>query len=402
MVKTLPDDALHRIRRYRHDRLVEMMNTHDVPALLLYDPVNVRYATDSRNVQVYALNHDARYCFIGNNGHTVLFDWVIGDTHHAHLDTIDEVHIARPVGFMSDGDDNYDSTLAAWAAEIADLVRRVSPDDLRLGIDRMTPFQAQALARLGVTVVNGHPPVYRARSIKSADEIAAIRISAEACDEGFQRMWEATRPGVTESDIWALLHQTNIEWEGEWINARYLLSGQKTNPWAQETGLRVIEKGDIVGCDSDLIGPHGYAFDISRTWICDGEPDDRQRRLYAKCHQHVHENVAKLRPGVSFMELTRDAFFYERELAHQNFSTLAHGLGLENEWPIIMSGDKVDKVGGYGGGYDGVVEPGMVLCLESYAGEVGGPDGMKLEEQVLITETGPEVLSKTPYQEAWL
>jgi Xaa-Pro dipeptidase len=402
MVQTLPEDAVRRLRRYRHDRLVEMMVALDVPALLLYDPVNIRYATDSRNVQVYALNHDARYCFIAHDGYTELFDWVAGDVHHGHLDTIDAVRTARPVGFMSDGDENYDATLRLWAAEIAALVRRASPDDMRLGIDRLSPFQAQALAAEGVTVVNGQPAVYRARSIKSADEIAAIRISADACDEGFRRMWEATRPGVTESEIWALLHQTNIEWEGEWINARYLLSGQKTNPWAQETGLRVIEKGDVVGCDSDLIGPHGYAFDISRTWICDAEPTDRQRRLYAKAHEHVHQNLDRLRPGATFMELADGAFFYERELAAQNFTTLAHGLGLENEWPIIMSGDKTGVVGAYGGGYDGVVEPGMVLCVESYAGEVGGPDGIKLEEQVLITETGCEVLSKTPYQEAWL
>jgi Xaa-Pro aminopeptidase len=112
--------------------------------------------------------------------------------------------------------------------------------------------------------------------------------------------------------------------------------------------------------------------------------------------------MALLKPGVTFMELTRTSFNYPSEFARQNFSTVYHGLGLENEWPIIKSSDKLDVPGAYGGGYDGVIERGMTLCIESYAGEVGGPDGVKLEEMVVITETGAEPLSLTPYEESWL
>ena len=208
------------MRHYRKNRLLQMMQELAVPTLLIYDPVSIRYATDSRNVQVYALNHDCRYLFMGADGTTELFDWVAGyDEYHGHLDTIDEVHIARPFGYMSDGDDHMDTTLVAWASEIAALVRRTSPDDLRVGIDRLSPFQAMALADQGITVVNGQPVLYRARSVKGPEEIEAQRLAAKACHDGFQRMFAATRPGVTESDIWGHLHQANIEWEGEWINA---------------------------------------------------------------------------------------------------------------------------------------------------------------------------------------
>ena len=337
------------------------------------------------------------------DGTTELFDWVAGpEAYHGHLDTVDAVHLARPVGYMSDGDENFESSLAAWADEIASLVRRTSPDDLRVGIDRLSPFQAVALEARGIKVVNGQGVIYRARAVKGPEEIQAQRLSAKACHDGFERMFAATRPGVTESDIWSHLHAANIEWEGEWINARYLLSGPKTNPWSQETGLRVIERGDIIGCDSDLIGPYGYAHDISRTWMADGTPTDRQRRLYAACHEHVHRNMELLKPGATFSELTEKGFAYAPELSEQNFTTLFHGLGLENEWPIIRTPEKAHVDGSYGGGYDGVVEVGMTLCIESYAGEVGGPDGVKLEEMVLITETGAEPLGLTPYEETWL
>ena len=403
VVETLDDATVRRMRAYRKQRLIETMQQFDVPTLLIYDPVSIRYATDSRNVQVYALNHDCRYLFMAADGTTELFDWVAGpEAYHGHLDTVDAVHLARPVGFMSDGDENFDSSLAAWADEIAALVRRTSPDDLRVGIDRLSPFQAVALEARGIRVVNGQGVIYRARAVKGPEEIQAQRLAAKACHDGFERMFAATRPGVTESDIWAHLHAANIEWEGEWINARYLLSGPKTNPWSQETGLRVIERGDIVGCDSDLIGPYGYAHDISRTWLADGRPTDRQRRLYAACHEHVHRNMELLKPGATFMELTEKGFAYAPELSEQNFTTLFHGLGLENEWPIIRTPEKAHVDGSYGGGYDGVVEVGMTLCIESYAGEVGGPDGVKLEEMVLITEHGAEPLGLTPYEESWL
>lgn len=403
MVETLDSATVRRMRVYRKQRLLQMMKELDIPTLLIYDPVSIRYVTDSRNVQVYALNHDCRYAFVGADGTLELFDWVAGhDAYHGDLDLIDAVHVARPVGYMSDGDDLAESSLTAWADEIAALVRRTSPDDLRVGVDRLSPFQAVALEARGIRVVNGQGVIYRARAVKGPEEIQAQRLAAKACHDGFERMFAATRPGATESEIWAHLHAANIEWEGEWINARYLLSGPKTNPWAQETGLRKIERGDIIGCDSDLIGPYGYAHDISRTWLADGRPTDRQRRLYAACFEHVHRNMELLRPGVSFLELTEKGFKYAPEFATQNFTTVFHGLGLENEWPIIKSADKMDVPGAYGGGYDGVVEAGMTLCIESYAGEVGGPDGVKLEEMVLITEDGVEPLGLTPYEESWL
>ena len=104
MVEALPDATVYRMRHYRKDRLLQMMQELDIPTLLIYDPVSIRYATDSRNVQVYALNHECRYLFMAADGTTELFDWVAGhDAYHGHLDTIDAVHVARPVGFMSDG-----------------------------------------------------------------------------------------------------------------------------------------------------------------------------------------------------------------------------------------------------------------------------------------------------------
>lgn len=404
----LPDTHLERIRRYRLARLRATMRARGLPCLLAYDPVNIRYMTDARNMQVYALNQDCRYAFLAAEGPCVLFEWNNTVDFFKDLPGVDEVRGALTWGYLAEGDGgasvgngNADA-LNRWADEIADLVRAASPDDPRLGVDRLGFRGVAALAKRGVHVVDGQGALYRARAVKSGEEVDAIRLAIAACEDGFHRMREALRPGMTEVELWALLHQANIEWEGEWINARLCTSGPRTNPWMQEASLRSIEKGDLVAVDSDLVGPYGYAADISRTWIADGRPTDRQRRLYALAHDHVRTNIDLLRAGRSFKEVEAANMKLPAAFTDQMFSSFAHGLGLCNEWPIVMTAQKAATPGGYGGGYDGELEAGMTICIESYIGEVGGPDGVKLEQQILITDGAPEVLSRFPFEEEWL
>ena len=143
---SLSPQALERMRRYRKQRLLRCMAEHDVPALLLYDPVNIRYATDARNMQVYSLNHDARYVFLAANGYTVLFDWFDGEVYFQGL-FIDEIRIGQSYGFVANGDRDFTTVLTVWAEELADLIHTHCADDLRLGVDRLHPFAAQALVR---------------------------------------------------------------------------------------------------------------------------------------------------------------------------------------------------------------------------------------------------------------
>lgn len=203
---------------------------------------------------------------------------------------------------------------------------------------------------------------------------------------------------MTEQAIWSILHQTNIEMGGEWIETRLLTSGQRTNPWYQETSDRRVEDGDMVCLDSDLIGPHGYSADISRSWVAgDQRPSGEQRRLYALAHEQVSRNMEIFRPGRSFVEIADLAWQLPEPFAGCELPAIAHGVGLCNEFPLLLhktsDGDR---------GYDGVVEPGMIFCVESYAGAPGGYEGVKLEQQILVTEAGCELLSDTDFEERLL
>jgi Xaa-Pro aminopeptidase len=209
-------------------------------------------------------------------------------------------------------------------------------------------------------------------------------------------MREAITPGITENQLWALLHEVNIAHDGEWIESRLLASGARTNPWFQECGNRIIEAGEVVAFDTDLVGPLGYLADISRSWICPGRrPTDEQRRIYGIAQEQVLFNMSLLKPGLGFREFAERCWPMPEDFVPNRYMMMVHGVGLVDEYPsIAYAADFADW------GYDGMFQENMVVSVESYIGEVGGKEGVKLEQQVLITARGAVPFSKTPFEDA--
>ena len=120
-----------------------------------------------------------------------------------------------------------------------------------------------------------------ARSIKDENELKAMHCAVHACERAVDEMRLVVQPGVTENDVWAELHAGNIKRVGEWIETRILTSGPRTNPWFQECGPRVMQAGDILAFDTDLVSTYSYCCDITRSWIVgDLPPTDQQKHLY--------------------------------------------------------------------------------------------------------------------------
>ena len=149
---------------------------------------------------------------------------------------------------------------------------------------------------------------------------------------------------------------------------------------------RVVEEGDMICVDTDLIGPHGYGADLSRSWtVGDKKPKGEQRRLYALAHEQVLRNWQLFTPGRSFFELADLAYRMPEKYKAFEQPAIAHGSGLCNEFPLLIHSDKIRAKG-----HDGILEPGMVICVESYAGAPGDAEGVKLESEQLGT-TGRHV-----------
>ena len=110
---------------------------------------------------------------------------------------------------------------------------------------------------------------------------------------------------------------------------------------------------------------------------------------------HIAANMELLKPGVGFRELTERGKRLPEEFRAQRYGVMMHGVGLCDEFPAIYYPEDFIE-----GAFDYVLEPGMTLCVEAYVGAVGARDGIKLEEQVVITENGYENLTRCPFDDS--
>ncbi|MBN3785825.1 Xaa-Pro peptidase family protein [Burkholderia sp. Ac-20353] len=392
-----PDFLMERVRAYRIEQVRKALVSRQCPAIVLYDPVNIRYATDTSNMQVWTGRNPTRYVIVFAHGPVVGFEFHNCE-HVWNGNTLDiELRGATCWNYFSSGPE---STRKArqWAREVADLLRQHAASEMRIAVDRLDPDGAQALQEHGVEIVDGQALMEHARAVKSDDELVLIRASIDVCEQGIQRMHNVLTPGMSEQDLWAHLHYENIRLGGEWIETRLLASGPRTNPWMQECSARIMKQGELIAFDTDLVGPFGYCADISRTWtVGHVRPTDNQRRLYAAAYEQLNTNMELLRPGMSFREFAERSWKMPDAYRKNRYSCIAHGIGMVDEYPSVAY-----DIDWESGGYDGRFENGMTLCVESYIGAEGGEEGVKLEQQVLLTEAGCMPLSTFPFETDWL
>jgi Xaa-Pro aminopeptidase len=388
---------LEAVRAYRLGRVRAQMEAYSLDACILLDPVNIRYATGARNMQVFHARNPARYLFLPQSGPVVLHEFA-GCAHLAeNLETIDEVRPAITASYAAAGDAIRDVEVD-WAQQVAALVREHCGARAAVGIERANAGAALALRDHGCHLADAQAPVERARAVKSDEELKCVRASVRATEVAVGRLREAMQPGLTENELWSVLHQGVIALGGDYIETRLLSSGMRTNPWFQETGDRRLLANELVALDTDVVGCHGYYCDFSRTFHTGpDEPTRHQRELYQVAHEQIHHNMELLRPGVTFREYSDRAWTIPERFVANRYFVSAHGCGMTGEYPYLYhSMDFADS------GYDGVIEAGMTLCVESYIGEQGGDEGVKLEQQLLITDHGPELLSLFPFERSLL
>jgi len=384
---------LDTMREYRLQRLCGEIRRHDYGGILLFDPLNIRYATDAINMQLWTSHNPARACFVSADGYIVLWDFHNCEHLSTHLPLIKERRTGAGFFYFLSADRGEEHA-RRFAQDVDDVVREHTGRNRRLAVDKIEISGLRALEHLGLEIFEGQEVTEIARVVKGPDEIKALYCATAACEASMVKMQEAIYAGQSESDIWAVLHAENIRRGGEWIETRICSSGPRTNPWFQEAGPRIISDGELLALDTDLIGPYGMCCDISRTWLCgDVEPSADQKRLYQVAYEHIMGNRELLKPGVSFRELTEKGLRLPEEYRQQCYSVMMHGAGLCDEYPAIYYPEELES-----SGYDGIVEAGMVFCVEAYVGAVGGINGVKLEEQVVVTETGFEQMSKYPFE----
>ncbi len=385
------------MREYRHGRLVRELQQRDMAGLLMFDPLNIRYATDTSNMQLWITHNPARACLLTADGHMVLWDFHGCDHLSDHLPLVSELRHGASFFYFESADRGTEHA-EKFAAQVDEICRQRVGENRRLGVDRLELEGVRALDQLGFQQSPGQAVSEHARKIRSPEELNAMRCAIPACEAAMDEMRAVTRPGISEVEAWAELQKGNFIRGGEWIETRILSSGPRTNPWFQECGPRVMQEGDLLAFDTDLIGPYGYCADLSRTWVVgDKAPSPVQKDVYQAAYDHIQHNMALLKPGLSFRELMEAGQRLPEKYRDQRYGVMYHGVGLCDEYPSLRYPEDWDDCG-----YDGVLEPGMCLCVEAYFGEVGGSCGVKLEDQGVVTETGFENFTVYPFESQFL
>ena len=264
----------------------------------------------------------------------------------------------------------------------------------KLAIDVLNGPAVTALNKEGIEVVDAKLILEQARVIKSPDELICMKAAIEVAEKGVSKMRSDLKAGMTEDELWSILHKTNIENGGEWIECRILSSGERTNPWMQESSNKVMQQGEIVAFDTDMVGPYGYCADISRTFVEGNRLNDEQKRLYSMSLEHINHNKSLIKAGVNFREFAEKSWKLPDNCYDNHYPCIIHGVGLCDEWPLVAYPNRDFSNADYSANF----EENMTICVESYVGEVGGKEGIKLEDQFVVTKDGLKQLSSFPYE----
>lgn len=382
----MPEIDHQRLHSYRSNRLKNELVKADAALCIMFNPISMRYAVNYRNYALFQSHIPTTYLFYPQQGPVVAFGAYEPDPQGF------ELRHGRPVTYF-DGGDELVAAAEALADDVVNFLSEIGTDNRRVAVEYVTPAITQALERRGLEVIDGVMISEHARVIKSADEIACMRWSIAVAELGISKLKQAIKPGVSELQLWALLNYTSLANNGDWHDGRMLASGPRINPWLQEASPRKLESGDLVGFDTDMVGPMGYFADISRTFHCGpAKPTLRQKQLYRLAVEEITFNMNLVKPGIGLREFQQLAWPVPEEFQANAYTCVAHAVGMCDEYPQIKHIFRMENP------YDCQLEAGMVMCIESYIGAQGERDGVKLEQQVLVTDTGYELLTNYPFE----
>ncbi len=389
-----PGIDFNRLRRDRLAKVQSAMAAREIGALALTDIINIRYTTGVSVMPLWTAVNLAHYVLVPVEGSPMIFEYS-----RAQFRAEQYWSEVRPAHYWQA---RFADQFAAeqsdlWAAEIKDVLQSWGVADAKVGIDYLDYYGFTALQRQGLQLTDADDAVEAARIIKTPDEIELLRQSAAITEAALFDLENAIRPGITENELLAIFWHRMLAMGGEWCFTRLLSSGYKTNPWFHEAGSKMVRPGDLVGIDTDMIGLEGYACDMSRTFLCGEQATPVQKEAYQVAYDFVMGTIELLEVGLPYDELAARIPQPPEPYLAQRYPVILHGIGTDDEPPFIPYADLRDNVMPVG-----EFQENMVVSVEFYAGKVGEQDGVKLEDEVLITADGPVILTLYPYEKKLL
>jgi Xaa-Pro aminopeptidase len=395
-----------RLREERLARLNAQLEKSELGALLSFDFANIRYMT-STHIGTWAVDKLIRFALLPRGGKPVVWDFGSAAKHHQlynpWLDYTDGP--ATPEGAAQTGARAGISTLrgafhpdAAIAADVAGKIVTVLREHglagEPLGIDVAEMPVLAALTAAGVTVTDGQQVFMEARRVKTRDEITLLSQACAMVDAAYDGLYEFLRPGVRENECVGLVSKILYDLGSEYVEGVNAISGERCSPHPHVYSDRLIRPGDPAFFDI-LHSYNGYRTCYYRTFAV-GSASRAQRDAYVRCREYMDQAIALVKPGATTADIValwpRAADFgFPDETAAFGLQ-YGHGVGLSIwEKPIFSRLVSLD--------HPEPLEEGMVFALETYWPASDGWSAARIEEELVVTAEGCEVITKFPAEE---
>ena len=395
-----------RLREERLARLNAQLEKSELGALLSFDFANIRYMT-STHIGTWAVDKLIRFALLPRGGKPVVWDFGSAARHHQlynpWLDYTDGP--ATPEGAAQTGARAGISTLrgaihpdAAIAEDVAKKIVTVLREHglagEPLGIDVAEMPVLAALTAAGITVTDGQQVFMEARRIKTRDEITLLSQACAMVDAAYDGLYEFLRPGVRENECVGLVSKVLYDLGSEYVEGVNAISGERCSPHPHVYSDRLIRPGDPAFFDI-LHSYNGYRTCYYRTFAV-GSASRAQRDAYRRCREYMDQAIALVKPGATTADIVSlwpraEEFGFPDETAAFGLQ-YGHGVGLSIwEKPIFSRLVSLD--------HPEPLEEGMVFALETYWPASDGWSAARIEEELVVTAEGCEVITKFPAEE---
>jgi Xaa-Pro dipeptidase len=386
-----------RLREYRLGRARGALEASDLGALLVFDNNNIRYLT---GVAIGEWTRDklCRYALYTRTGGLFLWDFGSAAVHHRmYCPWLEPDHCIASWTTMRGATAPAANLPGRAVAEIKTILAETGVAGMPVGVDFAEIATLFELQRQGIDVRDGQQVMLDARQIKSGDEIALLSTAAAMVDGAYQDITAALKPGVRENEIVALAAKRLYDMGSDDVESINAVSGERCNPHPHNFSDRLIRPGEQAFFDI-MHSYSGYRTCYYRTFSV-GWSTPAQRDAYARASEWMNAALDAIKPGVTTDQIAR-LWPAAQEIGLPDEKTafglqFGHGLGLAlHERPIISRLSSLDA--------PMEVQQGMVFAVETYCPASDGVSAARLEEEVVVTANGAEIITRFPSKDLFV